>query len=160
MNFYASREYLDAAAAAYFKGRNVAIEDVKIGGDVLRLLVIDNRQIVTKLQFLDFHEPLAEAEKQGSVRKGRYARHVVRGAIKRSQWTPHSFDQFELAPYIDWSEFRSFDDYKEYLLSRHKGSVRDRERRWRSLSAAHGELVFTMNDRQDDVLACARQWKN
>ena len=160
MNFYASREFLDAAAAVYFKGRSVTIEDVKIGGDVLRLLVVDNRQIVTKLQFLDFHEPLAATDVQACVRKGRYARHVVRGAIERSELDPTTSYQFNIAPYIDWSQFRSFEDYKRQLLQRHNGLIRDRERRWRSLSAAHGELVFTMNDSQDDVLACARQWKS
>jgi len=160
MNFYASRGYLDAAAAVYFKSRDVAIEDVKIGDDVLRLLVVDNRRIVTRLQFLDFHEPLLESEVHGSIRQGRYARFVTRGSIRRNEWNPAAFPQFEIAPYIDWSEFRSFDDYKDQLLQRHKGLVRDRERRWRSLSAAHGELAFTMNDSRDDVLACARQWKS
>ena len=160
MNFYASRDYLDAAAAVYFRGRDAAVDDVKIGDDVLRLLVVDNRRIVTKLQFLDFHQPLTEAETRGPMRRGRYARHVVRGVIRPSEWNPAAFHQFGLAPYIDWSEFRGFDDYRDQLLQRHKGFVRDRERRWRSLSAAHGEPVFTMNDAGDDVLARARQWKS
>jgi len=159
MNFYASRDYLDVAAAVYFKGRDVAIENVKIGDDVLRLLVVDDRKIVTRLQFLDYHEPLSEADARGTVRNGRYARFVVRGKIERSEWDPTSFPRFEIAPYIDWSKFRSFDDYKDFILQRHKGRVRDRERRWRSLAAANGEIVFTMNDNQDDVLDCAQQWK-
>lgn len=160
MNFYASRDYLDPAAAVYFKGRNVAIEDVKIGDDVLRLLVVDDRQIVTRLPFLDYHQPLSQTEVRGDVRKGRFARFVVRGEIRRSEWDAATSHQFEIAPYIDWSEFRSFDEYKDQLLQQHRGSVRSRERHWRGLTAAHGDLVFTMNDNRDDVLICAAQWKS
>jgi CelD/BcsL family acetyltransferase involved in cellulose biosynthesis len=159
MNFYASREYLDAAASVYFKGRAAAVEDVKIGGDVLRLLVVDGR-IVTELQFLDFHQPLAASEVRGTVRKGRYAQNVVRGVIGLDEGNGAAVPECELAPFIDWSGFRSFEEYKARLLKRHKGLVRDRERRWRSLAAAHGEPVFTMDDRAADVLDFARHWKS
>lgn len=159
MNFYASRAYLEAAAAVYFKGREVAIENVRIGGDVLRLLVVDGK-VITKLQFLDFHQPLSEAEVQGPVRQGRYAQFVVRGTIGRDEWDPAAFPQFELAPFVDWRQLAGFEAYKNQLLQRHKGLVRDRERRWRSLAAAHGEPVFTLNDGADDVLTCAREWKS
>ena len=160
MNFYASRGYLDAAAAVYFRGRYTAVEDVKIGDDVLRLLVVDGKQIVTTLPFLDYHQPLSETEIAGSVRQGRYARFVAKGSLAQSDWDFAKYAQFEAAPFIDWSQFPNFDAYKNLLMQRHKGLVRDRERRWRSLSAAHGELLFTMNDSRDDVLACAKQWKS
>ncbi|MDE2183505.1 MAG: GNAT family N-acetyltransferase [Alphaproteobacteria bacterium] len=160
MNFYASRDYLDAAAAVYFKGRHTAVEDVRVGEDVLRLLVVDDRHIISRLPFLDFHQPLDASEVRGPVRKARYVQNVVRGIVKHSDWKPANFPQFELAPYIDWSEFRNFDAYRDHLLARHRGQIRDRERRWRSLAAANGELVFTMNDCGGDVLACARQWKS
>lgn len=159
MNFYASRAYLDAAAAVYFKGREVAIENVRIGSDILRLLVVDGR-IITRLQFLDFHQPLCEAEVQGPIREGRYAQFVVRGTIRCDEWQQDAFPGFELAPFIDWWQFPSFDAYKNQLLERHRGLVRDRERRWRSLAAAQGEPVFTFNDEADDVLAMAREWKS
>ncbi len=158
MNFYASRGYLEAAASVYFKGHDVAIEDVRFGDDVLRLLVVDGK-IISKLQFLDFHQPLSAAEVQGPVRPGGYARFVVRGVIRLDEWNTAAYPQFELAPFIDWPQFASFDDYKAMLLERHRGLVRDRERRGRSLAATHSELVFAMNDPADDVLACARQWK-
>lgn len=155
MNFYASREYLEAAASVYFAGRDTAIEDVRIGGDVLRLLVVDAKRIVTELQFLDVHQPLTEAEMHGPTRLGRYARHVVRGTMRLEDIPPDR----ELAPYVDWSQFGSFSEYEERLLQRHRGLIRDRERRGRSLAAAHGEPVFAMDDRENDVFALARQWK-
>lgn len=160
MNFYASRGYLDAAAEVYFAGRDVAVEDVRIGSDILRLLVVDGHKPLTSLQFLDYHQPLNETEVQGPVREGRYARNVATQTIERSAWAPDKFPNAILAPYIDWSLFPSFEAYKEQLLQHHRRLVRDRERRGRSLASNHGELVFTMDDRQDDVFPCARQWKS
>ena len=160
MNFYASAAFLDVAAAVHFAGRSAVIEPVRIGGDVLRLLVIDGRQIVTELPFLDFHQPLAPAETDGPVRQGKYARTVARGVIEANAWAPSAFPHFGLAPYVDWSQFASFASYRDWLLTRHRSLLRDRERRWRQLAAAHGDIVFTANDPGDDVLAAARGWKS
>lgn len=160
MNFYASPDYLDAVAAVYFRGQHTAVEDVRIGGDVLRLLVVDGKRIITSHQFLDFHEPLLESEAGSSTRDGRYARSVVRGVIERADWNPGAFPDFELAPYVDWSKFPSYGDYKRFLLKGNKSLIRDRERRGRSLAAAHGELMFTADDHQDDVFESARRWKS
>jgi GNAT superfamily N-acetyltransferase len=159
MNFYASPDYLDAVAAVYFRGRRTRIEDVRIGSDVLRLLVVDDRRIVTSHQFLDFHEPLPDSEIRTISREGRYAASVVRGIVERVEWNSGALRGFELAPYVDWSQFPDYADYKAYLLNHHKSLVRDRERRGRSLAAAHGELVFTMDDHRDDVFESAKCWK-
>ncbi|ABD86236.1 GNAT family N-acetyltransferase [Rhodopseudomonas palustris] len=160
MNFYASEHYLDAVAAVYFKGQRARIEDVQIGDEVLRLLVVNDKRVITRHQFLDFHQPLLETETRGATRNGRYAPAVARRVIERTQWDPAQFPGLELAPYVDWSQFPEYDDYKAYLLKHHKSLVRDRERRGRSLAAAHGELVFTMNDTQADVFDAAQRWKS
>jgi hypothetical protein len=159
MNFYASRDFLNAAASVYFKGRDAAIEDVRIGDDVLRLLVIDGKKIVTRLLFLDFHLPLAADEVQGPVRRGRDAQRVCRGVIDAEAWSGTQYQSMDLAPFIDWSQFACFNDFQTKLLARHHGLVRDRERRGRALASKYGDLVFTMDDRNGDVLALARQWK-
>jgi hypothetical protein len=159
MNFYASRGFLDAAAAVYFKGRETAIADVRIGDDVLRLLVVDGKKIVTRLLFLDFHQPLAESEIDGPVRPGRYAQWVSRGVIEAGAWNSERYRNMDLAPFIDWTRFACFEDYREQLLTRHRGLVRDRERRGRALASQHGKLTFTMDDQREDVLALARAWK-
>jgi hypothetical protein len=159
MNFYATRGFLDAAAAIYFKGRDTAIADVRIGNDTLRLLVVDGRRIVTKLQFLDFHQPLAPSEIGETVRSGRFAENVVRGTIVCGDAAVKD-GKGEIAPYVDWSDFGDFDAYRELVLNRHRGFVRDRERRRRRLIADHGELTFAMNDTADDVFAFAQKWKS
>lgn len=159
MNFYASRDFLDVAASVYFKDRAVTIEDVRIGSDVLRLLVVDGKTIVTRLLFLDVHQPLAPSEIDGPVCKGRYAQSVSRGVIAVDSWDARRYRGMDLAPFIDWSQFASFEEFHEQLLTRHRGLMRDRERRGRSLASNYGELTFTMDDQCDDVLASARQWK-
>jgi CelD/BcsL family acetyltransferase involved in cellulose biosynthesis len=115
---------------------------------------------VTQIQFLDYHQPLADAEIQGPVRQGRYAGDVVRGEMICDTGNPIALPYCEPAPYIDWSEFAGFEEYKTLLLERRKGMVRDRERRRRALAADYGELCFAMNDPGDDVFACARLWKS
>jgi CelD/BcsL family acetyltransferase involved in cellulose biosynthesis len=94
------------------------------------------------------------------LRQGRHAEAVSRHVIERSEWHPARFPTCELAPFVDWSNFPDYDDYQNFLLKHHKSLIRDRERRGRSLAAAHGELLFTMNDEQPDVLECARRWKS
>lgn len=160
MNFYASRDFLEAAAAVHFAGRSAAIENVRIGNEILRLLVVDGKTIVTELPFLDFHQPISAGEVDGPVRSGRYARSVARAVIAAEAFNPDDFPLNGLAPYVDWSGFETFEAYRAWLLQRHKGMVRDRERRWRSLAAKHGEIVFTANDAGDDVLPAARAWKS
>lgn len=158
MNFYASREFLDAAAEVHFKGQHTAIEDVAIGAEVLRLLIVDGRP-VTKLQFLDVHQPLEPHEISSPARKVRYARQVVRSIVPCGYSTRDAGPCQVLAPFVDWSGFVSFDAYKQWLLARHKGLVKDRERRGRSLATNHGALTFTFDDTADDVLPLAQRWK-
>jgi hypothetical protein len=159
MNFYASQGFLEAAASVYFKGRAVAIENVCIGDEVLRLLVVDGNLIVTRLLFLDIHQTLSPDEIHGPVRKGRYAQSVSRGIIPVDAWDAERYRGLDLAPLIDWSGFVSFEDFYNRLLARHHGLMRDRERRGRSLASKYGDLTFTMDDQCDDVFALARQWK-
>ena len=159
MNFYASRAFLDAAASVYFKERAVAIEDVRIGDDVLRLLVVDDKTVITRLLFLDFHQPLAADEIKQPVRPGVYAANVSRGVIPVEAWDETLHRNMVLAPLVDWSRFASFEDYQNHLLERHRGLMRDRERRCRAMASKHGELTFAIDDANVDVLQKARQWK-
>jgi hypothetical protein len=159
MNFYASRGFLETAAAVYFKGRSATIENVRFSDAVLRLLVLDGRKIVTRLQFLDYHQPLGKDEIAGPIREGRYAENVCRGVTEADAWDGESPSGMALVPFIDWSRFSGFEDFRQGLLDRHRGLMRDRERRGRALAARYGALSFSMDDRASDVLAAARAWK-
>lgn len=160
MNFFATRGFLDAAAAVYFKGRDTAVEDVRIGDSTLRLLALGEGTFVTRLRFLDYHQPLDKSEIEGPVRRGRFAQAVSRGTMKASAWDEARYPGMELAPFVDWSRFEGFSDYRDWLLTRQRGLVRDRERRGRALASDYGPVVFTMDDGNQDVLAMAQIWKS
>ncbi len=159
MNFYATRDYLDVIAEVYFKGRHASIEDVRIGSDVFRLLVVDGKHVVTSAQFLDYHEPLDTSEIGTITRETNYADFVARDIIAPDQWDQYRFKGFEAAPFIDWSMFPSYDDYATYLHGRNKRFARTHANRKRKLVDAFGELSFKMDDDQDDVLDLVRLWK-
>lgn len=155
MNFYASHDYLDAAAEVFFPGRTAAIGDVAVGGEVLRLLMIDGRP-VSQLPFLDYHQPVTAAPQY----KARYVRQVARRIIALNGAWPDEDPNTILAPFVDWRGFAGFAAYKDHLAARAKGLIKDRERRARALAAQHGTLTFTADDCAKDVMEFARHWKS
>jgi CelD/BcsL family acetyltransferase involved in cellulose biosynthesis len=160
MNFYASPEFLAVVAEVYFKGRRTSIEDVRIDGEVLRLLVVDDKQVITRSQFLDYHLPIRVDEIPKPTRELSYAPAVVRKVVEQAEWERGAYGDFEPAAYLDWSMFPAFADYKTFIKQRRKGSVQKIERLRRRLVENVGDLIFCMNDKQDDVLELARQWKS
>ena len=160
MNFYASHEYLESIAEVCFKRRRWTIEDVRIGDKVLRLLVIDNNRLITNGLFLDYHIPLHDSEIRTAVSRSGHAKQVAHRVIELSERKDGAFKGFDLAPFVDWSKFPTYDDYKAFILGRNRGLVRERERRRRRLAENFGEPVFRMNDDQDDVPQLAQQWKS
>jgi hypothetical protein len=160
MNFYASREYLDVVAETYFKERRTRVEDVRIGSAVLRLLVVDDRFVVTDIPFLDYHEPLRSDEIGSPMRESGYARWVVRRVIERTEWDSAKFAGFEAAPFVDWSAFPTFDAYMTHLKSRQKSLIQEHQRRRRRLAETFGELTFSVDDKAPDVFELARRWKS
>jgi len=160
MNFYASHEYLESIAEVCFKRRRWTIEDVRIDDQVFRLLVIDNNRLVTNGLFLDYHIPLNDSEIRTVVSRSGHAKSVAHRIIEASEWKDGAFKGFDLAPFVDWSRFSTYDDYKAFILGRNRGLVRERERRRRRFTETFGEPVFRMDDDQDDVLQLSRQWKS
>ena len=160
MNFYASHEYLESVAEVFFKNQRWTIEDVRIDDRVFRLLVIDNKRPVTSGLFLDYHVPLHDSEISSPRHRIGYARSVACSVVELSEWKAGDVKSPDLAPYVDWSRFPTYDDYKKFNLSRNRGLVRERERRGRRLAETFGEPVFRMHDDRDDVLPLAQQWKS
>jgi CelD/BcsL family acetyltransferase involved in cellulose biosynthesis len=159
MNFYASPEYLRLVSDAYFKGLPTRVEDVRIGRDVLRVLVVDGARVITEVPFLDYHEPLIDAEVHGPARTHGYAPWVTREVIDQSAWQSCARPGLEAAPYVDWSTAPTFDGYLALLKTRWKGILKENERRRRRLAEDFGELSFSVDDGRDDVFELARKWK-
>src|SRR6185369_1764566 len=100
MNFYASSEFLAVVAEVYFKGRRTSIEDVRIGGEVLRLLVVDDKQVITRSQFLDYHRPLGADDNPQPRREWSHAPAVVRTVVTQAEWERGAPGEFEPVPYL------------------------------------------------------------
>jgi CelD/BcsL family acetyltransferase involved in cellulose biosynthesis len=159
MNFYASAGYLGVVADTYFPGRSTRVADVALGDVVLRVLVVDERRIVTDVPFLDYHEPLAPDEIGTVERWHGYAPAVAR-AVVASQDRSGVAPGLVLSPFVDWSGFETYDAYFEFIKSRHTGSIRKIRRLRRRLEEKHGPLEFSADDRRGDVLAFAFHWKS
>ena len=160
MNFYASPEYLESVAEVCYKSQPWTIEDVRIGDQVLRLLVVNKKRPITKSIFLDYHIPLQDSEVTSVTRSANYATSVARGSKPLCELKEPQQKNANLAPYVDWSLFPTYDDYRTFILSRNRGLVRERERRGRRLAEAFGEPVFRIHDDQEDVFPLAQEWKS
>ena len=160
MNFYASPGYLESVAEVYYKNRLTTIEDVRVGNQILRLLVVDKKYPVTKSMFLDYHLPLHDSEITSVVRKANYATSVALSAKPLCELQELQPKDGDVAPYVDWSLFPTYDDYKAFILGRNRGLVRERERRGRRLAEVFGKPTFTMHDDQEDVFPLAQEWKS
>jgi len=160
MNFYSSPEYLEVVADVYFGGRNARVEDVRIGDETLRLLVVDGGKVVTSVPFLDYHEPLARSEVCEIAYRHSHAKFVVRDVIELVKPDSNDLDLNDVAPFVDWTRFATYEEYREFILGRQRGLIRENERRRRRLISDFGELEFTMNDVADDVMELSRRWKS
>lgn len=157
MNFFASPEFLSIVAEVYFRGRHTNIEDIQIDDKVLRLLVVDKSKVITKVPFLDYHEPLRDDEIGQISRKFSHAKFVVQRIIDHAEWEASAFDNLDVAPFIEWSGFATFEDYKSLIKKR--PHVKEYWRRGRRLADDVGEPLFTMDDQNEDVFEFARLWK-
>lgn len=155
-DYFSSRPFLDVVSQIYFDGRPLSMEDVRVGDDVLRLLVVDGKHVLTSAPFLDYHQPLY-GHQRPVERSARYARFVVRGIVPVEQW--QSDPAFHYAPFVNWSRFPAFADYESFILNRDRKEVRQNERRLRRLTETFGEPLFTIDDQGEDVLTFTFHWK-
>jgi CelD/BcsL family acetyltransferase involved in cellulose biosynthesis len=160
MNFYASPRYLQLVAETYFPGRSTRVADVGIDGKVLRLLIVDERDVVTEVPFLDYHEPLQVDEISTVERRRSFAPWVVREVVACENGPPALPADLEPAPFIDWSLFSSFDDYLAHFNARHPGRMREKRRQRRRLAEDLGELEFTFRDSRRDAVDLGLRWKS
>jgi len=160
VNFYASPAYHSLIADSFFAGRQTRVEDVHVAQHLLRLMVVDGRELVTELPFLDYHEPLATDSEHRVKRGAPFVRWVSQGIVPAREWDPQKCPGREAAPFIDWTRFRTWDEYLTHIRASSKGFLREQERRRRRLEDDFGSLQFQVDDKSDDVFELARIWKS
>lgn len=160
MNFYASSEYLQVVADVYFAGKSTRVADVGVGDQVLRVLVVEDREVATDVPFLDYHMPL-RADEIGRVER-RYASapRVAHGIITSDEVRTDAHRGPLAAPYVDWLRFASYERYHAWLEARHKSTIKQHSRLRSRLAERFGALEFTVDDTRPDVVDLALQWKS
>lgn len=159
MNFYASSDYLQVVADVYFEGRSTRIGCVKVGGEILRVLIVDDHDVVTEVPFLDYHVPLHAGQAGLVERKPAFAPWVAQGVVTHAGWAAIAREGLEPAPFVDWSGFDSYDRYLAMLRSDHKDRLAEHGRLRRRLAEKFGALEFCFDDERPDVLDLAIRWK-
>jgi Acetyltransferase (GNAT) domain len=160
MNLFSSPEFLGAIADTYFKGRSATVESVRVGSEVLRLLVIDHQKVITNIRFLDYHLPVTGEQLRDMGREVASVPFVVRGIVDQAEWERGPQNEFVPSPYLDWSQFPTFGDYRNFIKQRRRDSVRKLERLRRRMVEKFGDLQFRPDDERSDVLEFARRWKS
>ena len=161
MNFYCSSAFLDTIARVYFPGKSACIRDYEVDGRIYRFLVIGGRRVVTQANFLDYSEPVVGNEISTVHHRRLFVPNAVDRIVTMDEWFgDQQLRDFRPAPFLDFSEFPTFDAYKEFLLERSKARFKKNWRLRTRLEEDFGELSFTVNDDGDDVLAKSLAWKS
>jgi hypothetical protein len=161
MNFYSSPAFLDTIASVYFRGRLTRVQDFEIDGHVYRFLVVGKRKVITTCNFLDYSEPLDDAEVNQPLRRNLFVPSAVKRIISMQEWNAdESLRTFRPAPFVDFSVFPKYEDYQAYLMKRSKDRFKKNFRLRERLAEDFGELVFTVNDDSADVLEKSLTWKS
>jgi hypothetical protein len=179
---YTDEGFLALLARVYFPRRACQVVDCVIGTQVFRLLSVRGHGLVTQQTFIDFHEPLRDAQPHelsgplrnggahpagalqgGLLAKGPRLDFAVRGLIdvasfaRLNEPTPPPWLQGG-APALLWRDFPDWDSYLA-LLRRRRGLAEDQRRR-RRLEQTVGTLHFTADDLASDVLPTCVDWKS
>jgi hypothetical protein len=159
LNFFASSAYLAVVADVYFDGRPTRVADIRIGEEVLRLLVVDDREVASEVPFLDYHQPLRPDEFRQVEHRRAYAPRVAQGILssEERQSIPSGFIE---SPYVDWSLFASYEDYLARRDGLHHDTVKKHRRLRERLAEDFGCVEFAADDRRPDVLVLALKWKS
>ena len=152
---FSSEPFLEALDATWFGGAG-RIGHVKVGGHVVRTLIVGDRPVLD-VTFLDFFEPLPDAMPD---LRGRYAPRVV--SEMRPATDVEDVDPLvaEHAPLVRWDRFSSWEDVQTHWKRNEKGIVRESRRRATRLERELGPLHYTFDDRREDALRACFAWKS
>ena len=150
-HFFASDEFLQTVADVYFPGARP--EAVECEGFHTRTLVHRGRP-VTGFWWFSFPHPRTDPA-QDARRVSRLEHAVVASETLPG---PNPPDGEEVAPFIRWDGYASWDDYLAFAHSRgaRRSSVRREERQ---LTAALGPVRFVPEDTDPAALRLALDWK-
>lgn len=161
MNVFTTRAFLETAGELFYPSRRRSIELCRIEGRLLRLLVLDGREVVRTMPFYDFPQPLEGGPPAGEpVRELTYfPRTVVRTTTveERAGKEPPGHQP---SPYIDWSRFADFAAFEAMVKARGGVKHGDPGRNLRKLARDVGPVSFVFDDARPEVFDAVVRWKS
>lgn len=154
MNIFSTDAYLDALAEVHFPRRRTAIEHVRVGGEVFRVLSADGEPILSA-PFMDFLSPLRPT----STLEARSIGYLPRGVLSTRAVTerPATFAEGALpSPYLDLSLYASVEEIRARMGKRNGDSRRSRKKLERDI----GALTFTYDDPRASTFDACIAWKS
>lgn len=159
MNIFTTDAFLETAGALFYPKHERRIEVCQLEGRRLRLLVLDGTEVVTRMPFYDFPQPLegkAGAEKEREI--SFFPRTVVyttRIENRQPEGPGH-----QPSPYVDWKKHGTWDAFEAEWKTRAIAKSNDSPRQRRRLAKDLGELQFVLNDARPHVFERCLSWKS
>src|SRR5258708_31660783 len=120
MNLFSSDVYLNTVADIYFPGRTRAVEIFRTGGKYFRLLVTDNREVITTWPFLDFLEPLENPPPEVCKELAYIPNTVIEITPADGRPLGGGRADVEPAPFINWGQFSNWPAFETLIARRRK----------------------------------------
>lgn len=158
MNLFSTDAFLETAAELFHPGRTHSIEVCRVGGQLLRLLVLDDGEVMERAPYYDFPQPL-EGPHAGPLRELAYFPRTVVATTTVEARVPEA-KGYQPAPYIDWKRFPAWTDFEAFVGARIGNLFPDSRRRRKKLVRDLGELRFVFDDERPQVFDACVKWKS
>jgi hypothetical protein len=160
MSFFSSDAYLSTIADVFYPGQAYRCEPVAVGSEAFRLLVVNGKDIVSRIPFWDYVEPLTQVA-DPPRRSLPYLPHAVRGAVSTATWQAHAAEsRHQPAPFVDWGSLASWDAFLAHAAARSPFAFKLSERKRKKLARELGAVTLRQADRDEDLIALGMRWKS
>lgn len=156
MNIFSTDLFLETLGETFFPERRRSIELFRVGGQTLRLLVLDGHEVVRAAPFYDFPQALEDGPHSGAKPLGYFPRAVLR--TRPAAPNEPLAEGEQASPYLDWSYYPTVEGFDVWLASNH-GKTGDPRIKHRKLEKALGPLTFHYDDPRPEVFNLCIQWK-
>lgn len=158
MNLFSTDAFLETAAELFHPGRTHSIEVCRVGGVLLRLLVLDDEEVMQRAPYYDFPQPL-EGPHQGPLRELAYFPRTVVATTTVEARVPEA-KGFQPSPFIDWKRFPAWPDFEAFVGARIGNLFPDSRRKRKKAARDLGDLRFVFDDDRPHVFDACIRWKS
>ncbi|MDP3151624.1 MAG: GNAT family N-acetyltransferase [Archangium sp.] len=159
MNIFTTDAFLETAGALFYPERKRAIEVCRLEGRRLRLLVLDGEEVVGRMPFYDFPQPMADAK--GPVdREIFYLPRTVLETVPLTGSNPPQPQDLQPSPWVDWKRLPTWKDFETLWRTSAVTRTHDGARQRRRLEKELGPVRFVLDDPRPEVFDACVQWKS